>query len=232
MVVDKTVQTDQQKGSNCGVSSPSLKNINVSFDDPNLGANADLILVSTLSVSLGLEKLIEDKVSLSGSIGGANPGRKILTLVHAMTAGANFIDHLDMLRSGSTQAVLGHKVMAPSTIGTFLRSFSFGHIRQLDSVSDTALSRAWAMGAGPGNNRLVIDIDSTICEVHGTNKQGANFGYTKCRCYHPLLAVRADTGEIIHVRLRKGSANTARGVRQFIFETITRVRRAYQLERS
>ncbi len=77
MVVDKTVQTDQQKGSNCGVSSPSLKNINVSFDDPNLGANADLILVSTLSVSLGLEKLIEDKVSLSGPIGGANPPLRI-----------------------------------------------------------------------------------------------------------------------------------------------------------
>ncbi len=208
------------------VSSPTLKSIKATFDDPNLVANAGLILVSTLSENLGLEKLIDEKVSLSGRVGGANPGRKILTLVHAMAAGANFIDHVDMLRSGSTQAVLGHKVMAPSTIGTFLRAFSFGHVRQLDSVIDTALSRAWAMGAGPGNNRLVIDIDSTICEVHGTNKQGANFGYTKCRCYHPLLAVRADTGEILHVRLRKGSANTARGVRQFIVETIARVRRA------
>jgi hypothetical protein len=104
-----------------------------------------------------------------------------------MTAGASQIDHVDMLRSGSTQAVLGHKVMAPSTIGTFLRSFTFGHVRQLDSVIDAALRRAWAMGAGPGENRLVIDIDSTICEVHGDKKQGANFGYTKFRCYHPLL---------------------------------------------
>ncbi len=62
MVVDKTVQTDQQKGSNCGVSSPSLKNINVSFDDPNLGANADLILVSTLSairVQVGIDVVRE-----------------------------------------------------------------------------------------------------------------------------------------------------------------------------
>ncbi len=131
------------------VSSPTLKSIKATFDDPNLVANAGLILVSTLSENLGLEKLIDEKVSLSGRVGGANPGRKILTLVHAMAAGANFIDHVDMLRSGSTQAVLGHKVMAPSTIGTFLRAFSFGHVRQLDSVIDTALSRAWAMGAGP-----------------------------------------------------------------------------------
>ena len=208
------------------VSVPSLQSINVSFDDPNLVANAGLLLVSTLSGNLGLEDLIDEKVSLSGRVGGANPGRKILTLVHAMAAGANYIDHVDMLRSGSTEAVLGHKVMAPSTIGTFLRAFSFGHIRQLDSVSDVALTRAWQMGAGPGNSRLVIDIDSTICEVHGSKKQGANFGYTKCRCYHPLLTVRADTGEILHARLRKGSANTARGVNQFIAETIARVRRA------
>ena len=76
------------------VSSPSLKSINVSFDDSNLVANAGLLLISTLSQSLELEKLIDKKVSLSGSIGGANPERKILTLVHAMTAGANFIDHV------------------------------------------------------------------------------------------------------------------------------------------
>ena len=208
------------------VSSPGLKSINVVFDDQNLVANAGLIAVATLSQSLGLCELIEEKVSLSGRVGGANPGRKILTLVHAMTAGASYIDHVDMLRAGSTQAVLGHRLMAPSTIGSFLRSFTFGHIRQLDSVIDAALSRAWQLGAGPGERQLVIDVDSTICEVHGTKKQGANFGYTKCRSYHPLLAVRADTGEIVNQRLRKGSANTARGIRPFIKDTIARLRRA------
>ena len=152
------------------VSSAGLKSINVSFDDPNLVANAGLFVIATLSESLGLRELVEDKVSLSGRVGGANPGRKILTLVHAMAAGASHIDHVDMLRSGSTQAVLGHKVMAPSTTGTFLRSFTFGHIRQLDSVMDVVLSRAWAMGAGPGDAQLVIDVDSTICEVHGDKK--------------------------------------------------------------
>ena len=208
------------------LSSPNLKSINVVFDDQNLVANAGLLAIATLSQSLGLQELIEEKVSLSGRVGGANPGRKLLTLIHAMTAGANHIDHVDMLRAGSTGSVLGHVVVAPSTMGTFLRSFTFGHVRQLDSVVDIALSRAWAMGAGPGRAQLVIDIDSTICEVHGTKKQGANFGYTKCRCYHPLLAVRADTGEIVNQRLRKGSAHTARGVRRFIKDTIARLRRA------
>ncbi len=208
------------------VSSPNLKSINVVFDDQNLVANAGLILVSTMSESLRLEELIEEKVSLSGRVGGANPGRKLLTLIHAMTAGASHIDHVDMLRAGSTESVLGHVVVAPSTMGTFLRTFTFGHLRQLDSAVDTALCRAWAMGAGPGHTQLVIDIDSTICEVHGTIKQGANFGYTKCRCYHPLLAVRADTGEIVNQRLRKGSSHTARGVRRFIKDTIARLRRA------
>jgi hypothetical protein len=73
---------------------------------------------------------------------------------------------------------------------------------------------------------LVIDIDSTICEVHGYQKQGAGFGYTRQRGLHPLLAVRADTGEMLHVRFRKGSANTARGAERFVRETLARVRRA------
>ena len=153
------------------LSSPNLKSINVVFDDQNLVANAGLLAIATLSQSLGLRELIEDKVSLSGRVGGANPGGKLLTLVHAMTAGASHIDHIDMLRAGSTGSVLGHVVIAPSTMGTFLRSFTFGHVRQLDSVIDTALSRTWTMGAGPGDTRLVIDIDSTICEVHDTKKQ-------------------------------------------------------------
>ncbi len=116
--------------------------------------------------------------------------------------------------------------MAPSTLGTFLRAFSFGHVRQLEAVVAEVLGRAWALGAGPGSSRLVIDVDSTICEVEGHNKQGAAFGYTKVLGYHPILASRADTGEVLHARMRKGSANTARGARRFIDELIARVRRA------
>ncbi len=94
------------------------------------------------------------------------------------------------------------------------------------------LSRAWAAGAGPGSDRLVVDVDSTICEVAGPDKAGAAFGYTKVLGYHPLLATRADTGEVLHARLRKGSANTARGIKRFIEELIARVRRAGRRARS
>ena len=202
-----------------------LDRVVVTFDDPNLVANAGLVLVATLVDRLGLEGLVEGLVRLAGRVGGARPGRKVLTLVHAMVAGASHIDHADVLRSGNTASVLGHRVMAPSTLGTFLRSFTFGHVRQLEAVVGKALERAWALGAGPGSARLVIDVDSTICEVEGKHKQGAAFGYTKVLGYHPILASRAETGEVLHARMRKGSANTAKGARRFIEELIARVRR-------
>jgi hypothetical protein len=198
----------------------------VSFDDANLVANAGLLVTGTLVARLGLEALISSVVCMSGRVGGAFPGRKVLTLVHTMVAGGSHIDHADILRSGNTESVLPHRVMAPSTLGTFLRAFTFGHVRQLEAVVGRALQRAWVAGGGPGARRLVIDVDSTICEVAGKLKQGAAFGYTKVLGYHPILASRADTGEVLHARLRKGSANTQRGAKRFVEELIARVRRA------
>jgi hypothetical protein len=206
--------------------SRGIDRIEVTFDEPNLVANAGLLLVATLVVRLGLERLINEVVDLSGRVGGALPGRKVLTLVHAMVAGGSHIDHADVLRSGATQSVLPHRVMAPSTLGTFLRSFSFGHVRQLDAVLAETLRRAWSLGAGPGSDRLVVDLDSTICEVCGKTKHGAGYGYTKKLGYHPLLATRAGTGELLHVRMRKGSANTQRGTKRFVEELVARLRRA------
>jgi hypothetical protein len=206
--------------------SHALDRIDATFDDPNLVADAGLLLVATLSQRLGLEALVNTTVRLDGRVGGARPGRKVLTLVHAMCANASHIDHTDKLRAGATGSVLGHRVMAPSTIGTFLRSFTFGHCRQMEAVNGHALERAWAAGAGPGVKPLVIDIDSTICEVDGHAKQGAGYGYTRQLGYHPLLATRADTGEVLHARMRKGSANTQRGTVRFLDELIARVRRA------
>ena len=117
--------------------------------------------------------------------------------------------------------------MAPSTLGTFLRAFTFGHVRQLDHVLDESLERAWDAGAGPGDGvPLVIDIDSFVGEVHGDQKQGAAYGYTKLLGYHPILATRADTREVLHIRLRKGSANTQKGMLRFTDELIARVSRA------
>jgi Transposase DDE domain group 1 len=206
--------------------SRGLDRIGVTFDDANLVADAGLMLVATLVVRLGLEALIDSTVRMSGRIGGARPGRKVLTLVHMMVAGGSHIDHADMLRSGNTASVLAHRVMAPSTLGTFLRTFNFGYVRQLEAVVGKAIERAWKAGAGPGGSQLVIDVDSTICEVVGKLKQGAAYGYTKLLGYHPILASRADTGEILHARLRKGSANTQRGAKRFVEELIARVRRA------
>jgi hypothetical protein len=206
--------------------SRGIDRVEVTFDDPKLVANAGLLLVATLVVRLGLERLINELVDLSGRVGGALPGRKVLTLVHSMAAGGSHIDHADMLRAGATQAVLPHRVMAPSTLGTFLRCFTFGHIRQLDAVLGEALRRAWALGAGPGADRLIVDLDSTICPVCGKAKHGASYGHTKELGYHPLVATRAGTGELLHVRMRKGSANTQRGARRFIGELVARLRRA------
>jgi len=203
-----------------------LDRVVVRFDDPNLVANAGLVLVGALVVRLELERLVDTLVRLTGRVGGAHPGRKVLTLVHAIVAGGSHIDHADVLRCGGTARVLPFRVMAPSTLGTFLRSFSFGHVRQLEAVVGETLRRAWTFGAAPASKRLVVDLDSTICQVEGKHKQGASFGYTKVRGYHPLLATRADTGEVLHARMRKGSANTARGARRFIDELVARVRRA------
>ena len=200
--------------------------LSATFDDTHAVAHAGLALVGVLSERLGLESVIDERVDLSGRAGYFRPGRKVSTLVHSMVAGADCIDDADMLRSGSTGAVLPHRVMAPSTLGTFLRSFTFGHLRQLDAASEELLARAWTLGAGPGDAPLTVDLDSTICPVHGYDKQGATFGYTKTRGLHPLLATRADTGEVLHLRMRKGSANTGRGAQRFVRELVGRLRRS------
>src|SRR5579859_5302099 len=198
----------------------------VVFDDERVVANAGVMLPAVLAGRLGLEAMVEETVDLGDRVGAANPGRKIMTLVSAMLLGADCIEDCDVLRSGQTSRVLGHGVSAPSTLGTFLRAFTFGHVRQLDRVLADSLRRAWAAGAGPGEDRLVVDIDSFVGEVYGYEKQGAGYGYTRKRGYHPILASRADTGEVIHIRCRKGSANTQRGASRFVDELLARVRRA------
>ena len=198
----------------------------VVFDDERVVANAGVLLPAVLADRLGIEGLVDRIVDLGDRVGAANPGRKVMTLVSAMALGADCIDECDMLRSGQTRAVLGHGVSAPSTLGTFLRAFTFGHVRQLDRVLADSLERAWAAGAGPGSERLIVDVDSFVGEVFGYDKQGAGYGYTHKRGYHPILATRAGTGEVLHIRARKGSANTSRGALRFVEELIPRVARA------
>ena len=148
-----------------------------------------------------------------------------MTLVASALAGGDCIDDADVLRTGGTACTMGSVVKAPSTLGAFLRSFRWGHVRQLDRVSRELLARAWQAGAGPGDAPFTIDLDSTICETYGLAKEGArHHGYTGKRGYHPLLAIAAGTGDVLMSRLREGRANTARGAAHFLRETVSRVR--------
>lgn len=204
-----------------------VDDLRVAFDDERAVSDAGIALAATLAARLGIEALVERFVRLRPERPGASSvGRKVMTLIYAMALGADCIDDCDLLRSGRIGRLLGGWVAAPSTLGTFLRAFTFGHVRQLDRVLAEALTRAWQAGAGPGSGRLVVDVDSFVGEVHGYQKQGAAFGYTRKRGYHPLLASRAETGEVLHLRLRKGSANTQRGILRFTDELIARVTRA------
>ena len=208
-------------------SSHTLDRLDVAFDDDRLVAGAGLLLPATLAQHLGLRALVDEHVHLGSKPGAANPGDKLLTLVLSALAGGDCIDDANALRAGGTERVLGFTAKAASTLGTFLRSFRWGHVRQLDRVSRGLLARAWAAGAGPGSAPFTIDLDSTICETYGLKKQGAlHHGYTHVRGYHPLLAVAAGTGDVLMARLREGRANTARGAGHFLRETIGRVRAA------
>ena len=204
-----------------------LDRIQVAFDDHRLMDNAGLLLPATLALHLGLSQLVQQRLDLGDAPGRANTGDKIMTLVASALAGGDCIDDADALRAGGTVGVLGCVVKASSTLGTFLRSFRWGHVRQLDRVSRQLLARAWAAGAGPGDSPLSIDLDSTVCETYGLAKEGArHHGYTGARGYHPLLAIAAGTGEVLMSRLREGRANTARGAAHFLRETVGRVRYA------
>lgn len=207
--------------------SHTLDRLQVAFDEERLVANGGLLLPATLAERLGLRDLVDEVVDLGDVPGSANAGEKAMTVISAVLAGADCIDDVDVLRAGSTGAVLGHRVAAPSTVGTFLRAFLWGHARQLDAVTRELLRRAWASGAGPGSDPLTIDLDSTICETYGLLKQGATkFAYTGVRGYHPLLATAAGLDDVLHARLRGGSANSGRGAASFLAETVSRVRGA------
>ena len=204
-----------------------LDGLRVCFDDERVVSDAGVMLVATLAARLGVEALAGQLVRLRRDRpGAANAGRKVMGVLFAMVLGADSIDDTAVLRAGRTRRLLGGWLPAPSTLGTFLRAFTFGHVRQLDALLGRALERAWKAGAGPGDRRLVIDVDSFVGEVCGRLKQGAAYGYTRLLGYHPILATRADTRETLHIRLRKGSANTQKGMLRFCEELIARVARA------
>jgi hypothetical protein len=167
----------------------------VVFDDERVVANAGVLLPAVLAGQLGIEAVIDRTVDLGDRAGAANAGRKVMSLVSAMCLGADCIEDCDVLRSGQTRAVLGHHVAAPSTLGTFLRAFTFGHVRQLDKVLADCLSRAWAAGAGARSARANRVVAS--CAI---------------RCVLSRAMKSVNAGEDIHVTSRSRSRSDTPGV--------------------
>ncbi len=137
-----------------------------------------------------------------------------------MLASAGSIDDTDRLQAGASGAVLGFHPRAGSTAGKWLRQLGFGQVCRLDAAAGELLRRAWGAGARP--KRLVIDLDSSITQVHDNKKAGARYGHTRVLGYHPLFATSAESGDVIHARLRRGAANTQYGATRFFTESIAR----------
>jgi Transposase DDE domain group 1 len=205
--------------------SHNLSSVSVSCDEPNLVSGAGLLPAAVLAQKVGLAGLIERRVRLAEH--GANGGSKALTVIGSMLLGGDSVADTALLSAGAATELFD-QLRAPSTIGTWLRSFKWSNVRELDAVTRELLARLWATGAGPADpaGPLTFDLDSTICPVYGRGKQGAGFGYTRVRGYHPQLATLAETGQVIFSRLRGGPAGAARGARSFLTETISRLRHA------
>jgi len=205
--------------------SHDLSRVSTGFDETNLVPNAGLLPAAALAQRIDLAGLVDRRLHLARH--GANNGAKALTVIGSMLAGGDSIDDTAVLRAGAASDLFDG-TRAPSTIGSWLRAHKWSNVRQHDAVSRELLARLWTAGAGPADLAapLTIDIDSTIVQVHGRAKQGAAFGYTKVRGYHPQLATCAETGQVLMSRLRGGAAGAARGAASFLTETISRVRDA------
>ena len=197
--------------------------ITARFDDPNLVSCAGLVPVMALADRCGLNSLLVDRLTIVAN-GGANAAAKILAVVAGMVCGADSIDDLDLLRHGGMPRLFTG-VRAPSTLGTFLRLFTFGHVRQLDAVAAGLLARlVRAVPVLPGAEQLVlVDIDDTVAQTYGYAKQGAGRGYTGVKGLNALLAIVSTCSSaplIAAARLRKGSTNSARGAAKLLTDTL------------
>ena len=199
------------------------------FDDPNLVSSAGLVPLRALAESAGLHTLTQQHLTVPGDK-GANAGLKAASLVAGMVAGADSIDDMALLRHGGMGRVFSH-TYAPSTLGSFLRAFTFGHVRQLDAVASRFLTRLAdqvpLLGTGGDEDHVLVDVDDTIIKVHGYAKQGAGFGYTGVRGLNALLATATTPGSapiVVAQRLRKGSAGSPRGAKRLVTDALKTVR--------
>jgi len=205
--------------------------VDVAFDDPNLIADAGLVPVIALAEQVGLSGLVEEHVTITGvaNSAGANPGAKVMSLVAGMVAGADSIQDVDRLRHAGN-AVVFDEIRAPSTLGSFLRAFTYGHVQQLNAVLRQALMRLSERAPLlPGADEVVfVDLDSTHRQVYGYAKQGAAVGrLTGKKTLHPLIAIASTPiarPVVVAIRMRKGRAADVRGAGRFLAEALTTVR--------
>lgn len=198
------------------------------FDEPNLLAAAGLVPVVALAGRVGLQDLA-DRLLTVPTDRGANAGLKVTSLVAGMVAGADSIDDMAILRHGGMRRIFD-ACYAPSTLGSFLRTFQFGHVRQLDAVaSRTLIGLTRQAPLLPGVEEYALaDVDDSIVEVHGYAKQGAGFGYTRVRGLNSFIGtVSTPTAApvIVAQRLRKGSCGSARGAARLVGDTLATVKR-------
>ena len=214
--------------------SHTLARMSVAFDDPNLVSPAGLVPVLALAERAGLADLADEHLSVPTDK-GANAGLKVASLVAGMVAGADSIDDMALLRHGGMGRVFA-RAYAPSTLRSFLRAFTFGHVRQLDAVAARFLLALAALlglrppppDAGDSGGFTFVDVDDTIVEVHGHAKQGAGFGYTRVRGLNALIATLTTPGcapLVVAQRLRKGACGSPRGAQRLVGDAVKQTRR-------
>jgi len=216
--------------------SHTLTSTSAPFDDPNLVSTGGLVPVLALAQSAALRDLADEHLTVPTDK-GANSGLKVASLVGGMVAGADSIDDMALLRHGGMDRVFA-RAYAPSTLGSFLRAFTFGHVRQLDAVASRFLIAVAGLTGVLGDpvrpegarddGYALLDVDDTIIEVHGHAKQGAGFGYSGVRGLNALLATltTATTAPVIVAqRLRKGAAGSPRGAKRLVADAVRTTRR-------
>ncbi len=199
------------------------------FDDPNLVSCGGLVPTMSLASRCGLGELVAGRLTLSGD-GAGNAHLKVPALVAGMIAGADSIDDMDLLRHGGMRRLFTG-VRAPSTLGTFLRSFTFGHVRQLDAVASRFLGNlASHTPLLPDADQVCfVDIDDTVKATHGHAKQGVGYGYSGVEGLNALIGVASTptcAPVITGARLRKGATSSARGAARFVAENLANARAA------
>lgn len=205
--------------------------VSATFDEPNLVSSAGLVPLMALAGRAGLRELADERMTVPTDK-GANAGLKLSSLVAGMAAGADSIDDMALLRHGGMGKVFTG-AYAPSTLGSFLRSFTFGHVRQADAVASRFLlslaEHTELLGGRQDAGTVIVDIDDTIVEVHGYAKQGAGFGYSGVRGLNALIAT-VFTDQIAPViatqRLRKGSVGSPRGAARLAADTLALIGRS------